>query len=152
MLPKVCKPENFESHNSLKLSSANIPRLRSNFFECESFLELNSLDILPLYETDLDDSIDSSNISVKSYLPYFEKIVTYMHGLAVCMKEGHSFARGLSLENSEDSYLCFRLTLLLSVSHCSYQSPSSSLCLAFEAFHLPGEVLSINRSANVFAF
>ena len=34
-----------------------------------------------------------------------------MHGLAVYMKESLSFARDLSLENSADSYLCFRLTL-----------------------------------------
>ena len=150
MLPKACKSENVESHNSLNLSSTNIPCLRSNFFECESFLELNSPDILPLCETDLDDSIDSSNISVKGYLPYFEKIVTHMHGLAVCMKEGHSFARGLSLENS-DSFFMFPMTLLHSVTYCSYQSPSS-LCLAFEAFHVTGEVLTISPSANAFVF
>ena len=35
-----------------------------------------------------------------------------MHGLAVYVKEGLSFARDLSLENSEDSYLCFRLAML----------------------------------------
>ena len=35
-----------------------------------------------------------------------------MHGLAVYVKEGLPFARDLSLENSADSYLCFRLTLL----------------------------------------
>ena len=31
---------------------------------------------------------------------------TYMHGLAVYVKEGLPFARDLSSENSEDSYLC----------------------------------------------
>ena len=35
-----------------------------------------------------------------------------MHGLAVYVKEGIPFARDLSLENSADSYLCFRLALL----------------------------------------
>ena len=36
-----------------------------------------------------------------------------MHGLAVVyIKEELPFARNLSLENSEDSYLCFRLALL----------------------------------------
>ena len=34
-----------------------------------------------------------------------------MHGLAVYVKEGLPFARALSLENSADSYLCFRLAL-----------------------------------------
>ena len=37
-----------------------------------------------------------------------------MHGLAVFVKKGHPVARDLSLENSLDSYICFRLTLL----HC----------------------------------
>ena len=36
---------------------------------------------------------------------------THMHGLAVYVKEGLPFARALSLENSADSYLCFRLAL-----------------------------------------
>ena len=40
-----------------------------------------------------------------------------MHGLAVYVKERLPFARDLSLENSGDSYLCFRLALLHSVSY-----------------------------------
>ena len=48
ILSKVQKPDNFESHNCLKL---NFQNLRSNFAECESFLESNSPDILALYET-----------------------------------------------------------------------------------------------------
>ena len=51
---KGCKPDNFELHNSLKLSLTNIQGLRSNFTECESFLESNSSDILALCETNLD--------------------------------------------------------------------------------------------------
>ena len=61
-----------------------------------------------------------------------------MHGLAVYVKEGLPFARDLSLENSADSYLCFRLALLHSVSHFFflYQSPSSSLCTVFDSIYL----------------
>ena len=40
-----------------------------------------------------------------------------MHGLTVYVKEGLPFAWELSLENSADSYLCFRLALLHSVSY-----------------------------------
>ena len=69
MLSKTCKPDNFESHNSLKLNFTNIQGLRSNFVDFESFLESNSPDILALCETNLDDSIDSGNFSVRSYLP-----------------------------------------------------------------------------------
>ena len=82
-LSKACKPDNFESHNSLKLSFTNIRGLRSNFVDCESFLESNSPDILALCETNLDDSIDSGNFSMRGYLPLIRKDSdTHMHGLA----------------------------------------------------------------------
>ena len=89
ILSKGCKPHNFESHNSLKLSLTNIQDLA-------------------LCETNLDDSIDSGNFSVRGYLPLFRKdSITHMHGPAVYVKEGLPFAQDLSLENSVDSYLCF---------------------------------------------
>ena len=69
ILSKACKPDNFELHNSLKLSFTNIWGLHSNFVDCKSFLESNSPDIRALCETNLDDSIDSGNISVRGYLP-----------------------------------------------------------------------------------
>ena len=86
----------------------NIRGLRLNFVNCESFLESNSPDILALCETNLDDSIDSSNFSVRGYLPLIGKdCSTHMHGFAVYVKEGLPFAQDLSLANSADSYLCF---------------------------------------------
>ena len=106
ILSKACKPDNFESHNSLKLSFTNIRGLRSNFVDCESFLESNSPDILALCETNLDDSFDSDNFSVRGYLPLIRKdYSTHMHGLTVYVKEGLPFAQDLSLENSADSYV-----------------------------------------------
>ena len=78
-----------------------------------------------------------------------------MHGLAVYVKEVLPFARDLSLENSADSYLCFRLALLRSVSYFFffYRSASSSLCTVFDSVSGSiDEVLSINPSSNVFAF
>ena len=94
ILSKACEPVNFESHNSLKLSFTNIRGLRSNFVDCESFLESNSPDILALCETNLDDSIDSFNFSVRGYLPLIrEDSITHMHGLAVYVKKGLPFAR-----------------------------------------------------------
>ena len=89
ILSKACKPDNFESHNSLKLSFTNIRGLCSNFVDCESFLESNSPEILALCETNLDDLIDSGNFSVRGYLPLIRKdSSTHMHGLAVYVKEG----------------------------------------------------------------
>ena len=155
-LSKACKPVNFESHNSVKLSFTNIRGLRSNFVDCESFLESNSPDILALCEANLDDSIDSDNFTVRGYLPLIRKdSSTHMHGLAIYVKEGFPFARNLSLESSADSYLCFRLALLHSVSYFFflYRSPSSFLCTVFGSISFNiDEVLLINPSANVFVF
>ena len=78
-----------------------------------------------------------------------------MHGLAVYVKEGLPLVRDLSLENSADSYLCFRLALLHSLSYFFflYQSLSSLLCTVFDSISSNiDEVLSINPSANVFVF
>ena len=136
ILSKACKPDNFESHNFLKLSFTNIRGLRSSFVDCESFLESNSPDILALCETNRDDTIDSGNFPVGCYLRLIRKVSsTHMHGLAFYVKEGLPFARDLSLENSADSYLCFRLALLHSLSYffLLYRSPSSSLCKVFDS-------------------
>ena len=84
ILSKACKPDNFKSHNSLKLSFTNIRGLHLNFVDCKSFLESNSPDILPLCETNLDGSIDSGNFSVRGYLPLIQKDSSnHMHGLEV---------------------------------------------------------------------
>ena len=133
ILSKGCKPDNFEPHNSLKLSFTNIWGLRSNFVECESFLESNSPAILSSCETNLDDSTDSGNFSARVYLPLIWKdSITHMHGLVIFVK-GLPFAWDLSLENSADSYLCFPLALLHSASYFFflYWSPPSSLCMVF---------------------
>ena len=148
VISQACKPDNFESHNSLNLNFTNIRGLRLNFVDCESFLESNSPDILALCETNLDESIDSGNFSVRCYLLFS----THMHSPVVYVK-GLPFARDLSLENPPDSYLCFRLALLHSVSYffSLYRSPSSSLCTVFGSISSNiDEVHSINPSANFF--
>ena len=116
ILSKGYKPDKFELHDSLKLSFTNIRGLCSNFVQCESFLESNSPDIFTLSETNLDDSIDSGNFSVRGYFPLIRKdSIIHMHGLAGYLKEGLPFAPDLLLENSADSCLSFRLALLHSV-------------------------------------
>ena len=154
ILSKACKPDNFESHNSLKLSFTNIRGLRSNFVDCESFLESNSLDILALCETNLDESVDSGNFSVRGYLPLIQKDSgTHAWSPSLCERRT-SFCMGLTLENSADFYLCFQLALLYSLSNFFflYRSPSA-LCTVFDSISSNiDEVLSINPSANVFIF
>ena len=112
----ACKPDNFKSRNSLKLSFTNIRGLRLNFVDCQSFLESNSPDMPALFETNLEGSTDSGNFSSRGYLSLIRKdSSTHMHGLAVYVKEGLPFARDLFVEFSADSYLCFRLALVHSV-------------------------------------
>ena len=131
ILSKECKPDNFEQFNPLKFSFTNIWGLWI-------LLNVNSPDILALCETILDDSIDSSNFSVRGHLPLIQKdSFTHMHSLAVYVKEGLPFAQDWSLENSADSYLSFRRALLHLVSYFFflYWLPTLSLCTVFTLFY-----------------
>ena len=93
---------------------------------------------------------------MRGYLPLIQKdSSTHMHGLTVYVKEGLPFAQDLSLKNSADTYLCFRLALLHSMSYFFFlfQSPSSSLCTILNSISSNiDEILLINPSANVFVF
>ena len=93
---------------------------------------------------------------MRGYRPLIQRdSSTHMYGLTVYLKNGLFFARGLSLENSADSYLCFRLALPYSVSYFFflYRSSSSSLCTIFDSILSDiEEVLLVNPSANVFVF
>ena len=54
----------------------------------------------------MDGSTDSRNFYVRVYLPLIRKnSVTHMHDLVLYVKERLSFARVLSLKNSQDFYL-----------------------------------------------
>ena len=103
----------------------------------------------------MDDSIDSDSFSVSGYLPLIRKdSITHMHSFAVYVKEGLPFAQDLSLENSADSYLCFQLALLHSVSYFFflYRSPLL-LCTVFDSISSNiDDILSTKSSANVFVF
>ena len=119
----------YQKHVNQILLNRTTIGLCSNFVDCESFLESNSPDTLALCQINPDDSIDSGNFLVIGYLPLIRNdSSTHMHGLAVNLKEGLPFARELSLENSADSYLCFRLALLDSVSYF-FCSINHLLCL-----------------------
>ena len=58
---------------ALKFSFTNIRGLHSNFAEYEYFFEFNFSNIFALCETNLDDSLDSGNFSVRGYLPLIRK-------------------------------------------------------------------------------
>ena len=89
------------------------------------------------------------------YLPLIRKDSIILLLYYFYVKDGLPFARHLSLENSADSYLCFRLGLLHSLSYFFFffRSPSSSLCTVLDSIQSNiDEILSINPSANVFDF
>ena len=116
---------------------------------------LISPDILTLCETNLEDSIDYGNFSVRDYPPLiWYNYIAHMHDLSVYVKDELPFAWELSLENSADTYLCFWIALFHSVlTSFSHWSSSSPLCTAFDSILSNiDEVVSINRSANVFVF
>ena len=70
----------------------NIWGFRSNFVGCESFLKSNSPEILVLYETNLDDTIDFNNFYMRRYTPLIQKDSSiHMHGLTVYVYKGLSF-------------------------------------------------------------
>ena len=132
ILSKGWKPDNFESHNSSKLSLTNIWGLLSNFVKCESFLEF------------FCDGLSSFNVTG----------FYYSYAWSCNLFQGRtSFCTGLTLENSADSYLCFWLALFQSVSYFFflYQSGSLSFYTVFDSIlSNTDEVLLINSSANVF--
>ena len=151
ILSKACKPDSFKLHNSLKLSFMNIWGHCWNFIDCESFLESNSPDILALCETNLDDSIDSGNFSVRDYLPLIWKgSSTHMQGLSLW--EGRTaFSTGLISRE-----LCrFLLTFSTSFTSLSffflYLSSSLSLSIIFDSISSNiDEFLLVKPSVNVF--
>ena len=84
-----------------------------------------------------DDSIDSGNFSVRGYLPLIQKEST-IHAWSYSLGEGRtSFCRNWSLENSADSYICFQLALVQSVSYFVFLhwSQPSSFYSIFYSFH-----------------
>ena len=154
ILSKVHKQENFKSQNSLKLSFINVWGNHSNFVGCKFFLQSNSPDILALRETNLRDSIDFSNFSVRSYLPLIRKD-SLTNGLAVYVKDRLPVCMGLIcrkfcgfLFKFLTAFTSFRVLPLF-----LYQSSFSSLCKVLYAISSnTDKTLSINPSADVFVF
>ena len=141
--------------NSITLNFTNIWGLRSNFADCKFFLDSNSPDILAQSETKLDDSIDFGHLSLR-LSSFNSKEFWYSCAWShIYVKEGLPFALDLSLENSANSYLCFQLALLHSVSYFFflYWSPSLSICMVFDSISSKTDkVFSINPSANLLVF
>ena len=107
--------QNFKFHNSLKLSFTNIQGLRSNFVDCEPFLESNSWQTA-VCEANLDDSIDSDEFSVKGYLPLIHYGFYYSYAWSCSLCEGRtSFCTGL-ISRKLSRFLLMSLTGFTSLS------------------------------------
>ena len=97
---KGCKPDNFELHNTLKLSCTNIWGRLSNFLECESFIESNTWH-------SMWDKLGWLNWFWQYLCKGLTFIYSYTWYCSLC--EGRtSFCKG----SSANSYWCFRLALL----------------------------------------
>ena len=105
ILSKGCKPDNFESHNSLKPSFWNIGGFHWNFVDWESFFEWNKLS---WHFCSVWDKL--------GWLHWFWQFlcqglsslsnrfhISYAWSCILC-EEGLAFTQDLSLENSADSY------------------------------------------------
>ena len=93
---KGYKRDNFEPHNSLNIPLQIFKTFVLIFFNVNPTLN-QTPDILALCETNLDDSIDSGNFSLRGCLPLVQKgSVTHICGLTVYVKIGLPFAPGLS--------------------------------------------------------
>ena len=144
---KPCKSDNFELQSSRKLSFMDVPGLRLNFLDCESFLASNCPDVLALCETNQDDSIDSGNFSIRGYQKGFQ----YSYAWS-CSQGRTSFCTGLICRKlcrfSDSGFTSLSVSLFF-----LYQLPSSSLCKVFDSVSSNiDEALSINSSANVIVF
>ena len=148
----------------------NIQGVCSNFVECESLVKSNPPDILALCETNLDDSIDSGNFSVKVFFSSFNpKEFCYSYAWFCSLCEGKT-SLCMGVISRKHSYLCFQMALLHSVPYFFFLYPSTSSTSNFNFHQFPlsinikflcnlldaissniDEVLLINLSVNVFA-
>ena len=132
---KVCKPENFESHNSPNLNFTNIPG---------KFPWVKLSWYSP--ETNLGESVDFTNFSLRIYVTLIQKDC-YLYAWPFSLCDGRTcFCTGLI--PSETLYFIWCLTSLPSIN-----DRPLFLCLSFNVVSPKIKtVLSVNLSANIFAF
>ena len=145
----LCKPDNFELHNSLRLRFMYIQGLPSNFVTVNlSFNRTLLTFFLCVRQAWVTQLILAISLWQVIFL-WSKRILQLVCIVSHFVKEGLSFAWDLSLENSGFYWLYFTqcLTSFSSFSHLL------RLCTGFLIlFHLTDEVLSIKTSADVFVF
>ena len=98
ILSKVGKLDKLEPQNSLTLSFNNIRSLHFYLAGYESFLDSSSPDILSLCETNVEESIDFKNCSVRGYPPLIERILLLIYMVWRFCEEGPLFCTELISE------------------------------------------------------
>jgi len=150
------KPGSKNPPKPLSLSFTNLRSLRNKFDHIESFLQNSSPDIFAVGETNLNDSIDSSDFLVNGYLPLNRKDSTsHMLGLGVYVQENLPISHEKFLESPNHSFMCFRISLLHSTSYLFflYCSPKSKSCIVIDSVSESiDKALVAHPSANIFIF
>ena len=141
----------------LNISFTNVRGFCTNFSNIESFLINNSPDILALCETNLNSSIDTQNeFLIPGYLPLRRMdSKTHMHGLGVYIRDSLPITPEVDLEDLNQPFMCFRLSLLHSTSflYFLYRSPSSQDCSVINSVsNSIDKALTSYPNANIFVF
>ena len=156
ILSKGCKPDNFESHNSLKFSFTNIQHICLNFVDCEfCWLWLFLWIKLSRHSCSMWGKLGWLSWPCEGLSSFNRKGFCYSYAWSCSLCEGRtSFCTGFISRK-----LCRFLLFLIGFTSLSvllfflYQSPSLSLCTVFDYISSNiDEVLSINPSANIFIF
>ena len=143
-----------DSNKSLNISFSNIRGFRSNFTSVQSFVHINSLDLLALSESRLGSDTSSDSFKLPGYI--FHRLDhPPSHGLGVYIKDTLPIARERALECNDQDYICFRLSLLHSTTYLYflYCSPSSLSCAVVDAISDSiDRVISLHPAAQVMVF
>ena len=111
------KSDKSKSPPPLTVCYTNVRGLRGNFTDLEAFMHKNKPDIFALCETNLHDNTQDSDFQLPDYLPIHRKDAGHMHGLGVYAMSNLPIAREPTLEEDNESYMCFRLALLHSTTY-----------------------------------
>ena len=134
----------------------NICGLRTNLDDVESFLLVNTPDILALSETNLHSSIPSNHFNMPGYLPLCRKDSDrHMHGLGVYICNTLPLTRETKLESDDQAFMCFRLNMQHNISYLYflYRSPSTQDCTLINKVSDSIDIaLSLDTSAQVHVF
>ena len=115
------KLDNLKSPEPLNISYTNIRSLRSNFKELRhTCVSNNKPGLYALCESNLHGAILDTDFLVPGYFPMHCKDSTHVHGLGMYFRDSLPIACDQILEDINEPFMCFRLSLLHSTTHSSF--------------------------------